>query len=157
MSETNFKTARGHEEPFAVQFSVFLANRIGQLKELTERFLVDDVRIVGLSIIDAADWAVVRMVASDDEKARKLLLSKGANFTESEVLLVELEDEQSLPMICTHLLAAEINVHFGYPLTIRSHDNPIMVFHVDDHVLSGQILRKHGFTLLGNQELGDKD
>lgn len=157
MSEMNFKTARGHEEPFAVQFSVFLANRIGQLKELVELFLQKQVRVVGLSIIDAADWAVVRLIASDAEKARLLLAQAEVTFTESEVMLVELDDEQALPLVCTNLLAAEINVHFAYALTIRSHDNPVMVFHVDDHILSAQILRKHGFTLLGGQELADKD
>lgn len=157
MPEQYYKTAKGHEDPFAVQFSVFLANRVGQLKELAEMFAQKAVPIVGLSIVDSTDWAVVRMVVSDSDKARHVLSAHALPFTESHVMLAEISDQESLSKLCTHLLAAEINVHFAYPLTVRSNDNPVMVFHVDDHVLATQILRNHGFTLLGHEDLENGD
>ena len=153
MTEQFYKTAKGHEEPYAVQFSVFLANRVGQLKELAELFANKAVQIAGLSIVDSTDWAVVRLVATDTDQARHVLSAHSLPFTESHVLLVEVSDEASLSKLCTHLLAAEISVHFAYPLTVRSHENPVMVFHVDDHILATQILRNHNFTLLGHEDL----
>ena len=153
--ETISETARGHEEPFAMQFSIFLANRIGQLKELLDMFVEKNVPVHGVSIIDSADWAVIRTVFSEPGKAREILKAHGLSFVESEVLLVELKDENTLSEICGHLLRAEISVHFAYPLTIRRNDNPVMVFHLDDYETARQTLRRHGLTIVGFEDLSD--
>ena len=144
---------RGHEAPFDVQFSLFLANRVGQLKEVLDLFTQEGLHILGLSVVDSTDWAVIRLVFRNPDKARTVLQRFDLPFTESDVLLVEMLDENSLPELCGHLVRAEINVHFAYPLTIRSHESPVMVFHVEDHVLACQLLARHGFTLLGKEDL----
>jgi len=149
------QTARGHEEPFAVQFSVFLANRVGQLHELLAKFAEKVVDVLGVSVVDSTDWAVIRIVFSDANKAREVLRSAGLPFTESDVLLVVLAAEDSLSTACGHLLSAEINVHFAYPLMIRTDDSPVMVFHVDDLVTATHVLTRHGFKLLGHEDLAD--
>lgn len=149
------KTVQGHEEPFAVQFSVFLANRVGQLGELLDLLDEKSVRTFGVSVVDATDWAVIRMVCSDSNKAREILRSHQLPFTESQVLLVEMCDDDTLREICGHLLRAEINVHFAYPLALRSRGCPVTAFHVDDQVLATRVLTRHGLTLLGYEDLSD--
>lgn len=148
-------TARGHEEPFAVQFSIFLANRVGQLRELLDVFSEKDLAVVGISIVDSTDWGVIRMVLSDPNKAREVLRGCTAAFTESEVLLAELPTRDTLSEICRMLLQAELNIHFAYPLTLRSRGNPVMVLHVDDRVLAAQVLTRHQVVLLGDEDLAD--
>lgn len=155
MPSQQFKTARSHEEPFAVQFSIFLANRVGQLHELLTRFAEKDVDVLGVSVVDSTDWAVIRIVFSDPNKAREILRSSSLPFTESNVLLVALAANDSLSAACGHLLGAEINVHFAYPLMIRTDNSPVMVFHVDDLVTARQVLARHGFKLLGHEDLTD--
>ncbi len=66
-----------------------------------------------------------------------------------------MDGNNALAEICAHLLRAEINVHFAYPLTIHPDGQPVMVFHVEDHTLASQMLTKHGFRLLGNEDLAD--
>ncbi len=149
------KTARGYEEPFAIQFSIFLANRVGQLKEMVNIFLRQSVRVLGLSIVDSTNWAVIRVICSDPDKARELLKRHPLPFTESAVLAVELASDDTLSEIASCLLRAEISVHFAYPLTLRSHENPVMVFHVDDTVFACHTLIRHGFVLLGHEDLAD--
>ncbi|MFB3892965.1 MAG: acetolactate synthase [Phycisphaerae bacterium] len=157
VQEQSFKVARGHEEPYAVQFSVFLANRVGQLKDLMGVFPERSVEILGVSIVDSTDWAVVRIVSSDANAARALLQEHSLAFTESNVLLVELDGHAALSNICRHLVGAELNVNYAYPLTIRSNNHPVMVFHVDDHVMATQVLKSHGFTLIGHEDLRDPE
>jgi hypothetical protein len=147
------QTARGHQEPYTIQFSVFLANRVGQLRDMLQMFAKSAVRILGVSIIDSTDWAVIRLVTSDLATTRALLKTNALPFTESEIILVEVAGHESLSAICAHLLSAEINVHFAYTVTLRQHDNPVMAFHVDDRVLATQILLKHDFVLLGEADL----
>jgi hypothetical protein len=155
MTETHYETARRPEEPSATQFSVFLANRVGQLKDLLDLLAEADVRVLGLSIVDSTDWAVIRMVVSDSDAAEGVLRANRLPFTQTEVLLVELAEAESLSQVCGHLLRAEISVHFAYPLAIRRHGNAVMVFHVDDEVLATDQLRRKGLTLLGDADVGD--
>ncbi|MBN1943554.1 MAG: acetolactate synthase [Phycisphaerae bacterium] len=155
METESYQTARAHETPFAVQFSVFMPNRVGQLLELLDALAPKDVQIVGVSVVDATDWAVVRLIFTQPDQGRILLKTAGHSFTESEVLLVELLSDETLREVCSHLLQGEINVHFAYPLTIRRHGNAVMAFHVDDIILARTILLRHGLTLVGWEDLSD--
>jgi hypothetical protein len=150
------QTQRGHEEPFAVQFSIFLANRVGQLKDLLDLFMEKGLSTLGLSIVDASEWAVIRTICSDPDKAREVLRGRGIPFTENRVILVELPDDESLAALCSHLLRAELNINFAYPLTMRSHGNAVMALHVDERTLAVQALTRHGFVLLGEEDLADR-
>ncbi len=152
----------GHEEPYAVQFSVFLANRVGQLNEFLEIFAEESEKsgrkteVLGLSIVDSTDWAVIRFVFSDPNHAREILKKHDLPFTESDVLLVELPEIDALSEVCKILLMAEIQVHFAYALTVQRDNLPVMVFHVDELVTATRILTKHGFKLLGYEDLADQ-
>jgi hypothetical protein len=156
MEPTVPQTARGSEEPFARQFSIFMPNRVGQLRDICDDLAENDIRMIGVSVVDATDWAVIRLIVDDTNKCRELLKRRGQSFTETEVLLVELNDDDTLRQLCSYLLTAEINVHFAYPLTIRRHLNPIMAVHVDDYILATQVLARHGLTLIGNEDLGEQ-
>lgn len=142
-----------HQEPFAVQFSVFLPNRVGRLRDLLDSLGKEGVALHGFAIIDSSEWAVIRMVCSDPDKARALLEAQPLGFTEKTVLLVELPADNSMADICTLLIRAEINIAFAYPLHIRSHQNPVMVIRTDDHSLAVQLLTRGGYTVLGSEDL----
>ena len=130
MTPEPLQTSQGYEEPFSAQFSVFLANRVGQLKELLNLMAEKAVEVLGVSVVDSSDWAVIRLVFSEPDKA-------------------------ALSEICGHLLHAEINVHFAYPLIGRRDAEPVMVLHVDDPVLATHLLTSHGIRLLGSEDLAD--
>jgi len=146
-------TQRGHEEPFVFQFSIFLPNRVGQLGELLDRLDRQGVEVVGISVVDSAEWAVVRMLFAEPGKARAVLSRHGVAFTETEVLAIVLDEPHGLGEACKALVAAELNVHFAYPLLIQRDGHPVVAFHVDDGVLACHILSKRGFTLLDHEDL----
>ena len=122
---------------------------------MLETFAEQDVGVLGLSVVDSTDWAVIRIVFSIPDKARDVLKAKALPFTESDVLLVELGREDALTNICSLLVTAEISIHFAYPLILRRNDNPVLVLHVDNLVLARHILAKHGVPLLGDEDLAD--
>jgi hypothetical protein len=155
MEPPSNQTARGHEEPVARQFSVFLPNRIGQLRDLLEQFQEAEVDVLGMSVIDSTDWAVIRILFSDPNKASAVLKKHGHAHTESQILLVEFPTSEMLIDACELLTRVEISVHFAYTLTVRGHGNPIMALHVDDHHLAAQALTRRGYTLLGDEDLAD--
>lgn len=149
------QTLQGYEQPHNTQFSVFLDNRCGKLLELVEIFDGHALEVVALSVVDSADHAVVRLVTSSGNLARKLLRQHGMPFSEAGILVVELRPGRSLAQLCVSLLSAELNIHFAYPLMVRPHGACAIALHTDDQILAGQILRRKLFTLLGENDLTD--
>ncbi len=149
------ETQQGYQVPLNMQFSVFLDNKVGKLLELVEVFDGEDLRLVALSVMDAADHAVVRLVTSREALARKLLHDQKLPFSEAEILIVELDPDhgRTLTNLCKTLLSAEVNIHYAYPLMVRPHGAPTIALHTDDQMLAGQILSRKNFTLLGESDL----
>jgi hypothetical protein len=54
--------------------------------------------------------------------------------------------------VCSALLAAEINIHYAYPL-LRRPSGPSLALFVDDPTLAARLLIKKGFTLIGESDL----
>lgn len=144
----------GFEPTRIRQFTVFLDNKVGRLQSLVRAFEEGDVRIVGLSIEESADSALIRVICSDADLGRQVLKLAGFAFGESELLAVELPRRNREPLIaiCTALLAAEINIHYAYPLLLRPH-GPTLALYLDDPTLAAQILIRKGFRLVGESDL----
>ncbi len=148
-------TMRGYEPPRNVQFNVFLDNRVGKLLELVEIFHGQSLRLAGFSILDSADHAVVRLITSRSDLARRLLDRHDFPYSEADVMVVEIDDHHTLGMLCKGLLAAELNIHYVYPLMIRPRGYASVVLHTDNHHVACEILRRRLFTLLGENDLGE--
>jgi hypothetical protein len=149
-------TARGYEPPKAIQFSVFLDNRVGRLMDLLEVFEGQEhVTLAAVSVVDSTDHAVVRLLTSRSELARRLLNRNEHCFSEVDIVVVELPTEDGLLSVCECLMHAELNIHYAYPLLVRPRGIAAIALHTDDIVLAGQLLRRHGFILLAENDLGE--
>jgi hypothetical protein len=153
---TEFSTARGRDWPSVRQFNVFLENRIGALMGLVRRFEATDIRIVSISVVAAADCAIVRLVLSDPERAREIFEQAKLPITESDLLVVQLPNSaQPLAHICKALLAAEINIHYAYPLMIGPNHSATLALHVDSHEMAVQTLQRQGFTVFSEGDISE--
>ena len=152
----DYETARGRDWPSVRQFNVFLDNRMGALLALVRQFETTDVKIVSLTIVETADCAIIRLVPSDPERAFEILKAHKFPFTESDLLVVKLPDnDQPLLTICKALLAAEVDIHYTYPLMIGvgPMGNTALAFHVDDFEVAMNALTSQGFTLFTENDL----
>jgi len=152
---TGAELLQGYEAPAVTQFSVFLDNRVGKMRELLDIFDAEALTLAGFTVKDATDYAVVRVVTSNGDLARRLLQRHGASFSEVEIMVVEMGMGKTFQQLCDSLLAAELNIHFFYPLLVQPRQYPAIALHTDDVVLTGQILRRKLFTLFGENDLGD--
>jgi len=148
------ETELGYAPPLVRQFSVFLDNRVGKLLDLVQLFdETPEVVLRAFSIHDSSDHAVVRLILDNADAARHLLRRKQFSFSENDVLVVEFGDGLGLTQVCLFLLGAELNIRFSYPVMAGSRETPTIALSVDDNQLAGQILRRKGFTLLGEEDL----
>lgn len=154
LASTQLGVARGYAPPSVTQFSVFLDNRVGKLLELLKTFEDHPTcQVCAISVQEASDYAVVRLITNSSRPAREMLRQQDLPFSETDILVVELINDHSLSRLCLYLLGAEINIHFAYPLMLKPNGAPTIAIAVDDTTLAGQILRKKEFRLLGECDL----
>jgi hypothetical protein len=107
----------------ATQLAVFLANRPGALARVCDALAKANINIHALATSDTIDHSVVRMVVSDPTKALMLLGEAGVLALESDVLMIETENEPGvLAKIADRLAATEVNIEYAY--LAGSHKGP---------------------------------
>lgn len=143
----------GFEPTRVRQFTIFLDNRVGRLQALV-RALEEEIKIAALYVQESADTALVRIICSDPDLGRELLVKGEFPFGESELLVVELPRGTKHPLvaICAAMLSAEINIHYAYPLLICPH-GPTLALYLDEPTLAAQIFIRKGFRLIGESDL----
>ena len=147
------ETEYGYAPPTVRQFSVFLNNMVGKLLELLRTFdEAPSTRLAAFSIVDSSDYAVVRMIFTNADAARHILRRSQYTFAETDLIIMELGEQQCLSGACLYLLGAELNIRFAYPIMLRG-EHPAVAICVDDNHLAGQILLRKRFRLLSEEDL----
>jgi hypothetical protein len=153
-AQTPLDTTQGYAPPIVTQLSVFLANKVGRLLDLVQAFdRSDNCQICALSVHEASDCAIVRIITNNSTEAKEILRAEGMPFSETDILVVELSRGKTLANLCMPLLSAELNIQFAYPLMLRPNGTPTIALAVDDLTLAGQILRRKEFRLFGEADL----
>lgn len=72
---------------------VFVENRAGSLRKVTEILAKEKIDIYGFACFDAPEFALFRMVSSDAQKAEKILTANGFINRITDVIAVNVKDE----------------------------------------------------------------
>jgi hypothetical protein len=136
------------------QLSVFLHNRVGALMALVKLLTEHKIEVLGLSLQDTTELALVRLIPSDPETAEMLFIEKGIPHAVCPVTVVELrEPDHSLVHALSALLSAEINIDFSYSLFVRPAQKPVFVLHLDSPDVGSEVLSSAGFKVLVQEDL----
>lgn len=153
-------TTRDQTGPLVKQLSFFLRNRVGALLGVVRLLEEHNIHICAISILDSADHAVIRMVVDRPALALKLLQDRSLTVFESELVGVELPSQGKIGIrkILSALLLAEVNVQYVYSLLVLANRRPVLALHVDDIPTAIRVLRNHGLTVVGQDEISwDED
>lgn len=124
------------------QLSVFLKNEPGVLSTLTSDLTGHNIDILGLTVSDTVDHAVVRLMVSDPEKAMDILESAGQLVVESEVLVMELTNKRgALEDLSRRLAKAKINIEYAYGTVGSREKKGVLIIRVSDTKRALKILR----------------
>ena len=97
------------------QISVMLKNSPGQLAAVGDALTDASVNIIALSVVDASDHAVMRLVTSDWAATRTALEGMGQDTLVTKVLAIELPHKKgALAEAAAKLAAAGINIDYIY-------------------------------------------
>ena len=115
------------------QISVFLENRAGQLAEITKLLAEAHVDIRAISIAEAADYGLARMIVDDSYKASSILLEHGDILSMTPVWAVEVPDRPSgLADLLAVLAEAHVDVEYMYSLFTNKDGHACMVLRISD-------------------------
>ena len=154
MTEVTPKTTEALRPPLVKQFSVFLENKVGALLNLTRTLGEANVHICGLSVVDTADSAVIRMVVDDPDQCREALRKARLPVNESSLVVVELlRGPEKLDSVLQHLVAAEVNVQYTYSLMVRPRDKALLALHCEDSEYARDVLTKAGFAVISQKDI----
>ena len=74
------------------QFSIFLINKPGVLAGVTEALAKAKVNIVAMALMDSGEHGTLSIVCDDPVKTRDVLGKAHDRWTESEVLVLDLDN-----------------------------------------------------------------
>jgi len=147
------RAIRGRQPDAVTQFSVFTANRMGRLHDLIGMLNAESVHVLAVTVLDATETAIIRLVVDDPQAARRLLKEQGFAFTECELLVVELAAATQLPELMAAFLEAEVNVHYMYCFIPHPQGKSILGISMEDNEIGEKVLTQHGFRVLRQSDV----
>lgn len=139
------------------QVSVFLDNRPGSLFEAMSQLDNNQIRVFALSIADAGEYGLVRLIAEEPERAEKLLEDAGFNLAKSkkntEVTAIFSSEKDRLSKITKILGDNGLNIEYAYSSGIHVDGQVALIIRVSDVAKAEQLLKSGGITVLSLADL----
>jgi hypothetical protein len=135
-----------------IQFSVFTPNRLGRLHDLIRLLNARSVHVLGLMVLDTTDSAIIRVVVDDPDRARELLVQESFPFTESNLVVVEV-NPSDLNRLMAALLEAELNINYLYSFLPQPQGKPVVGLSMEDNETAEQALKRHQFRTLKQADI----
>jgi hypothetical protein len=136
-----------------IQFSVFTPNRLGRLHDLITLLNSRDVHVMALAVLDTTDSSIIRLAVDDPDRARDLLNEHAFPFTESALLVVELNSVTELNALMSAMLGAELNINYLYTFIAQPASKPVLGLSMEDNELAEHVLRQHQFRILKQADI----
>lgn len=115
------------------QFSIFLINKPGVLATVTGALAKAHINMLALTLMDTGEHGVLRIVTDDAEATRKVLGSAHDRWTETEVLVMELDNRPGAFSATAKKLADEhVNITYAYCSAGASGGHTTAVFKIAD-------------------------
>lgn len=139
------------------QVGVYLDNRPGSLSEVMAQLEKNGIRVFALSIADAGEYGLVRMVTEDPVKATVVLENAEYNLAKSrkntEVTAVFITEENKMSKITKILADGGINIEYAYSSAVHVDGKIALILRASDVENAEKILKANGVAILSLEEI----
>lgn len=130
-----------------MQFSIFLINKPGVLAGVTDALAQAGVNIIALALMDSGEHGALRIVTDNDAKTRQVLQETHDRWTESEVLVLELDNRPgAFSLVAKTLAQAGVNITYAYITGSTSGTRAAAIFKIADLDKAQKVLRQAGLA-----------
>jgi hypothetical protein len=131
----------------ATEFSVFLINQPGVLAAVTGALAKAKINVIALTLSDSGDHGVLRIVCDHPAAVREVLGKTHDRWTESEVLVLEIENRPGVFASVAQKLADEhVNIGYAYCTGGAKGGRTTAVFKVNDLIHASKALEAYHTT-----------
>ena len=136
------------------QISLFVENRPGRMSKVSKTLSDAGVNIRAMTIAEAGDFGVIRMVVDNPDKGYKVLHDSGFTVSVTDVLAVEMKDTPGgLYEIVDTLGINKINVDYAYAFVTAKAERAMLILRVDDLPRAKQALSSKGVKIATKDEI----
>ncbi|HII07885.1 MAG TPA: ACT domain-containing protein [Methanotrichaceae archaeon] len=136
------------------QISLFVENKPGRMAKVSKTLSDAGVNIRALTVAEAGDFGVIRMVVDDPGNGYKVLHDNGFTVSETEVLAVEMKDiPGGLYEIVNTLGESDVNVDYAYAFVTTKAERAMLIIRVDNLEKARQVLTSAGIKLATKDEI----
>ena len=131
------------------QISVFIENKPGRLTEIIKVLSDNGIDIRALSIADTTDFGILRIIASEPERAVQVLRDTGVTVSKTEVIGVLFDDKTGALLDVLEILNKEsIAVEYAYAFITHSKTEASVILRVEDNAKAIKVLTDAGVSLV---------
>ena len=136
------------------QISIFVENKPGRLKAMTNILKDNNIDIRALSIADTKDFGILRLITDNPDKTCEILKNAECTVTITEVLAIGLEDKPGeLANVMDTLFENSISVEYMYAFFSKLEGKASVILRVNDIQKVADILTGSGIRLLTSNEI----
>lgn len=136
------------------QISVFIENKEGRIKKAVNTLSEADINIRALSIADSKKYGILRLIVSDNEKAKEVLEKEHFIVKENNVIVIGVKDEPNgLNAALEIFEEAKINVEYIYAFISSKSDEAIVVVKIEDYENAITKLEESNTNLLTQEDI----
>lgn len=136
------------------QVSVFLENKIGHMRMVTEELRKAGLNIRAISLADSEDFGILRMVVEDPDRAHAVLRAANHTARETEVIAVEVPDQPgALSDVLKTFEDCEVNIEYMYAVLEKKSENAVIIFRVEEIDEVIEKLKIQNVKLLSSEEV----
>lgn len=140
----------------AKQLTIFVENRAGRLKAISENLHRNNIDIRAFTIQDRGDYGLLRLIVDKPADAYLALADVGCACALKDILAVSVPDRPgNFHKLTSSLAASEINIKDAYGFVLQPQKTGVCCMEIDSPQLAKamEVVKQAGFSVLSDEEL----
>ncbi len=138
----------------AFQLSIFIENKPGKLEKITNLLAKNRFNVRGISMANAGEFGIVKIVVDNPEEAVKMLLNNNVTVSLRKIVAVRIDDRPgALHDLLTILSSNEINIDDCYGVSIAYNKGAAIILEGDNNSGLEEVLIKNSIIVLSDKEI----
>lgn len=135
------------------QLSIFIQDEIGSVAGVTAVLKQSNINLRAIASFDTPNFAILRIVVDQPEKAKRLLIENGFAVTMSEAIAVELDDEPGVLHDMLQIIAdTGLGVNYIYSIVYRNGKVPLLILNTNNLELTIKVLKEKGYSVADQED-----
>jgi hypothetical protein len=142
----------------AKQLHIFVENKPGRLRAITDNLQKVGINIRAFAIQDRGDYGLMKLIVSNPEQAHLSLADMGCACALKDVLAVSIPDKPgNLHRLLSVLVDGSINIVDAHGFVLQPSQKGVCVLEIENLAQTNaeQVVRKAGFEVLNDDQLNN--